>query len=74
MSLCFYLLVLINLVGHSHKRVDIVVGLLETSIVGNQILIKLNVQINFVAVTHIGILKLAAFADVPHICATERLA
>jgi hypothetical protein len=27
-----------------------------------------------VAVTHIGILKLSAFADVTHICATERLA
>ena len=74
MYLLFDLLVLINLVGHSHKRVDVIVCLLQASIVGNQLLIKLNVQINLVAVTHIGILKLSAFADVTHICATERLA
>ena len=73
MYLLFDLLVLINLVGHSQERVDVIVCLLQASIVGNQLLIKLNVQINLVAVT-VGILKLSAFADVTHICATERLA
>ena len=65
----FGLLSLINCVGHSEKRVDVVVGPLETSIVGNQLLIKLNVHINLVAVTHIAFLT-------AHICATatERLA